>query len=203
MLYVGNLHWCSGRNVLILEKRVFESERKREGNGIKEKKSSLGNISAKVSTRVNEAFGSNCAASTPNVVTSLGQNLVSELQTDSNVLDSTTGKLSNIVADSRIPNEGGANIHRNSNKLLLNLDVAVSMDLVHVLHEWFRKSVYGFFWTSHANIMKEDMCNFPVWVKFYDIPINSFIEDVLSDIATKLATPLMLASYTSAMSRDS
>ncbi|GJV38351.1 hypothetical protein Tco_1410828 [Tanacetum coccineum] len=50
--------------------------------------------------------------------------------------------------------------------------------------------------------MKEDVCNIPVWVKFHDIYINAFIEDGLS-VETKLNTPLMLDSYTSAMCTNS
>ncbi|GKE14263.1 putative reverse transcriptase domain-containing protein [Tanacetum coccineum] len=44
---------------------------------------------------------------------------------------------------------------------------------------------------------------YPVWVKFHDIPIIAFTKDGLSDIATKLDTPLMLDSYTLAMFMDS
>ncbi|GJW66693.1 hypothetical protein Tco_0121117 [Tanacetum coccineum] len=51
--------------------------------------------------------------------------------------------------------------------------------------------------------MKEDVCNIPVWVKFYDIPISAFTKDGLSAILTKLDTTLMLDSYTSAMCTDS
>ncbi|GJY81708.1 zinc knuckle CX2CX4HX4C containing protein [Tanacetum coccineum] len=32
-------------------------------------------------------------------------------------------------------------------------------------------------WTPNANIMKEDVCNILVWVKFYDAPITAFTED--------------------------
>ncbi|GJY86090.1 RNA-directed DNA polymerase, eukaryota, partial [Tanacetum coccineum] len=57
--------------------------------------------------------------------------------------------------------------------------------------------------TPDANIMKEDVCNILVWVKFHDIPITAFTKDSLSVIATKLSTPLMLYYYTSAMCTDS
>ncbi|GJY04486.1 zinc knuckle CX2CX4HX4C containing protein [Tanacetum coccineum] len=32
-------------------------------------------------------------------------------------------------------------------------------------------------WTLDVNIMKEDVCNILVWVKFCDVPITAFIED--------------------------
>ncbi|GKB26034.1 RNA-directed DNA polymerase, eukaryota [Tanacetum coccineum] len=58
-------------------------------------------------------------------------------------------------------------------------------------------------WTPNANIMKEDVCNIHVWVKFHDVPITAFTEYGLSAIATKLGSPLMLDSYTAAMCIDS
>ncbi|GJV70250.1 RNA-directed DNA polymerase, eukaryota [Tanacetum coccineum] len=54
-----------------------------------------------------------------------------------------------------------------------------------------------------VNIMKEDVDNIHVWVRFHDVPITSFTEDGLSAIATKLGNPLMLNSYTTAMCTDS
>ncbi|GKA37373.1 hypothetical protein Tco_0723938 [Tanacetum coccineum] len=41
------------------------------------------------------------------------------------------------------------------------------------------------------NLIKKDMCNVPIWVKFHDVPNNAFTEYGLSVIATKLGTPLM------------
>ncbi|GJS09425.1 RNA-directed DNA polymerase, eukaryota, reverse transcriptase zinc-binding domain protein [Tanacetum coccineum] len=58
-------------------------------------------------------------------------------------------------------------------------------------------------WTPDANIIKEGVCNIPVWVKFHDFPITAFTEDGLSAIATKLGNPLMLDSYMAAMCIDS
>ncbi|GJS97895.1 zinc knuckle CX2CX4HX4C containing protein [Tanacetum coccineum] len=58
-------------------------------------------------------------------------------------------------------------------------------------------------WTPGANIIKEDVCNISIWVKFHDIHITAFTEDGLSAIATKLDTPLMLDSYTSTMCTES
>nr|GEW14181.1 hypothetical protein [Tanacetum cinerariifolium] len=51
-------------------------------------------------------------------------------------------------------------------------------------------------WSPDTNIKKEDMCNEPVWDKFHDILITAFMKDVLSAIATKLGSPLILNSYT-------
>ncbi|GJY90840.1 RNA-directed DNA polymerase, eukaryota [Tanacetum coccineum] len=42
-------------------------------------------------------------------------------------------------------------------------------------------------WTPDANIIKEVVCDIPVWVKFHDVPIIAFIEDGLSVVTTKLA----------------
>ncbi|GKD31810.1 zinc knuckle CX2CX4HX4C containing protein, partial [Tanacetum coccineum] len=54
-----------------------------------------------------------------------------------------------------------------------------------------------------ANIMMEDVCYIPVWVKFHDIPITVFTDDGLSSIATKLRKPLMLDSNTAAICTNS
>ncbi|GJX99225.1 RNA-directed DNA polymerase, eukaryota [Tanacetum coccineum] len=58
-------------------------------------------------------------------------------------------------------------------------------------------------WTPNANIVKEDVCYIPDWVKFDDITIIAFTKDGLSAIKTKLDTPLMLDSSTAAMCMDS
>ncbi|GJR19881.1 RNA-directed DNA polymerase, eukaryota [Tanacetum coccineum] len=58
-------------------------------------------------------------------------------------------------------------------------------------------------WTPNANIMKEDVCNILVWVKFYDAPITAFTEDGLCAIETKLGNPLMLDSCMAAMCTES
>nr|GEW43372.1 hypothetical protein [Tanacetum cinerariifolium] len=58
-------------------------------------------------------------------------------------------------------------------------------------------------WTSDANIIKADVWNIPVSVKFHDVPITAFTEDQLSAITSKLDSPLMLDSYTAAMCTDS
>ncbi|GJZ95438.1 retrovirus-related pol polyprotein from transposon TNT 1-94, partial [Tanacetum coccineum] len=107
-------------------------------------------------------------------------------------------------------------------------DVAISLESFRVVYERLSNNVYGFFlvlkmdvmiendpwlirnvpliskkWTPDANIMKEHVCNIPVWVKFHDIPITMFTEDSLGAIATKLDTPMLIDSYTSAMCTNS
>ncbi|GJZ99949.1 hypothetical protein Tco_0672500 [Tanacetum coccineum] len=52
-------------------------------------------------------------------------------------------------------------------------------------------------WHTDENLLKEDVSNVPVWVKLHGVPVTTFSKDGLSDIATKLDTPLMLDSYTS------
>nr|GEY03364.1 RNA-directed DNA polymerase, eukaryota, reverse transcriptase zinc-binding domain protein [Tanacetum cinerariifolium] len=54
-----------------------------------------------------------------------------------------------------------------------------------------------------ANIIKDDVCNVPVWVKFNVILITAFTKDSLSAIVTKLGTPLMLDSYMIGMCLES
>nr|GEW85779.1 hypothetical protein [Tanacetum cinerariifolium] len=88
-------------------------------------------------------------------------------------------------------------------------DVAISMESVRAINESFTNTVYGFFWgkqmaypnvdnyDSDVNLLKEDVGIVPIWVKFHGVPMTAFSEDSLSDIATKLDTPLMLDSYTS------
>ncbi|GJU24117.1 putative reverse transcriptase domain-containing protein [Tanacetum coccineum] len=58
-------------------------------------------------------------------------------------------------------------------------------------------------WHPDENLLKEDVSNVPVWVKLHGVPVTAFSEDRLSDIATKLGTPLMLDSYTSDMCMQS
>ncbi|GJZ14394.1 zinc knuckle CX2CX4HX4C containing protein [Tanacetum coccineum] len=55
-------------------------------------------------------------------------------------------------------------------------------------------------WHPDENLLKQDVSTIPVWVKLYGVPVTTFSEDVLSTIATKLSTPLMLESYTSDIS---
>ncbi|GKE28424.1 putative reverse transcriptase domain-containing protein [Tanacetum coccineum] len=54
-----------------------------------------------------------------------------------------------------------------------------------------------------VNLLKEDVGNVLVWVKFHGVPMTAFSEDGLSAITTKLGTPLMLDSYTSDICMES
>nr|GEZ55315.1 hypothetical protein [Tanacetum cinerariifolium] len=54
-----------------------------------------------------------------------------------------------------------------------------------------------------VNLLKEDVGNVPVWVKFNGVPMTTFSEDGMSVIATKISTPLMLDSHTSDMCMQS
>ncbi|GKE70932.1 glucomannan 4-beta-mannosyltransferase 9-like protein [Tanacetum coccineum] len=58
-------------------------------------------------------------------------------------------------------------------------------------------------WHPDENLLKEDVCTVPVWVKLHGVLVTAFNEDGLSDIATKLGNPLMLDSYTSDMCMQS
>ncbi|GJZ22652.1 gag-aspartyl protease domain-containing protein [Tanacetum coccineum] len=40
-------------------------------------------------------------------------------------------------------------------------------------------------WIPNDNLLKDDVCNVPVWVNFHDVPITAFSVDGLSAIATK------------------
>ncbi|GJX99159.1 putative reverse transcriptase domain-containing protein [Tanacetum coccineum] len=54
-------------------------------------------------------------------------------------------------------------------------------------------------WNPDVNLLTEDVHNVPVCGKLHGVLVTAFNEDGLSVIATKLDTPLMLDSYTSAM----
>ncbi|GKE08610.1 retrotransposon protein, putative, ty1-copia subclass [Tanacetum coccineum] len=58
-------------------------------------------------------------------------------------------------------------------------------------------------WHPDESLLKEDVSIVPVLVKLHGVPITTFSEDGLSDIATKLGTPLMLDFYTSDMCMQS
>ncbi|GJS92365.1 nucleotide-diphospho-sugar transferase [Tanacetum coccineum] len=58
-------------------------------------------------------------------------------------------------------------------------------------------------WHPDENLLKEDVCTVPVWVKLHGVLVTAFSEDGLSAIATKLGNPLMLDSYTSDMCMQS
>nr|GEZ44134.1 hypothetical protein [Tanacetum cinerariifolium] len=106
-------------------------------------------------------------------------------------------------------------------------DVAISLESVWAASEHFANHAYSFFlekcvaypvvenyfirstplilkkWNPDANLLKEDVCNVPIWVKIHGVPITEFSEDRLSDTTTKLGIPLVIDFYTSAMCTES
>ena len=60
-----------------------------------------------------------------------------------------------------------------------------------------------FKWSHMVNVSKDYLKSVPVWVELHAVPITTFTKDGLSDIATKLSTPLMLDTYTTSMCIES
>ncbi|GKB68887.1 copia protein [Tanacetum coccineum] len=62
------------------------------------------------------------------------------------------------------------------------------MDAMLKYGPWFIRNILLILkkWTPDANLLKEDVGNVPVWVKFHNVPITTFSEDGLSAIETKL-----------------
>ncbi|PWA61290.1 ATPase, F1/V1/A1 complex, alpha/beta subunit, Zinc knuckle CX2CX4HX4C [Artemisia annua] len=58
-------------------------------------------------------------------------------------------------------------------------------------------------WTMNTNLLKEDLTNIPVWVKFHDVPLGMFSDDGLSLLVTLIGTPRMLDDCTSQMCIES
>jgi hypothetical protein len=58
-------------------------------------------------------------------------------------------------------------------------------------------------WTLNTNLLKEDLTNTLVWVKFHDLPLNMFSDDGLSLLGTLIGTPKRLDAYTSQMCKES
>lgn len=54
-------------------------------------------------------------------------------------------------------------------------------------------------WNVDVCLSKNNHDKVPVWVKMHDVPMQTFTDDGLSMIATKLGKPMMLDSYTSTM----
>ncbi|GKD34220.1 ARID DNA-binding domain-containing protein [Tanacetum coccineum] len=127
-------------------------------------------------------------------------------------------KHSDVGADSGIPNYRGAHIHGNLNKASLNgaplnsgpnsrgkwmaFPIFSSMDGMDAMLEngpWFILNTLFILkkWNPDVNLLKEDVGNVSIWVKFHGVPMMALSEDGLSAISTKLGTPLMLDSYTS------
>ncbi|PWA74765.1 zinc knuckle CX2CX4HX4C [Artemisia annua] len=48
-------------------------------------------------------------------------------------------------------------------------------------------------WTLNTNLLKEDLTNIPVWVKFHNVPLAMFSDDGLSLLATLIGTPKIFA----------
>ena len=57
-------------------------------------------------------------------------------------------------------------------------------------------------WTN-TDLLKEDLTNIPVWVKFHDVPLAMFSDDGLSLLVTLIRTHKMLDAYTSQMYMES
>ncbi|GKD50246.1 hypothetical protein Tco_1279222, partial [Tanacetum coccineum] len=110
------------------------------------------------------------------------------------------------------------------------IDVVVPVESIQPISKRFANTTYGFFlgkraaylvvanyvrnawgkygwskwmWHSDVNLLKEDVGTVNVWVKLYGVSVTAFKEDGLSNIATKIVTPLMLDSYMSNMCMQS
>ena len=55
----------------------------------------------------------------------------------------------------------------------------------------------------NRNLLKEDLTNIPVWVKFHDVPFAMFSDDGLCLLATLIGTPKRLDAFTSQMCKES
>ena len=58
-------------------------------------------------------------------------------------------------------------------------------------------------WNLNTNLIKEDLTNILVWVKFHDVLVAMFSNYSLSLLATLIGTSKMLDSYTSQMCLES
>nr|GEW41244.1 zinc knuckle CX2CX4HX4C [Tanacetum cinerariifolium] len=58
-------------------------------------------------------------------------------------------------------------------------------------------------WTINSRLCKEELTRIPVWAKIHDVPIQVFLENGLSIIASQIGKPIMLDSYTSSMCIES
>ncbi|GKA68274.1 zinc knuckle CX2CX4HX4C containing protein [Tanacetum coccineum] len=57
-------------------------------------------------------------------------------------------------------------------------------------------------WSMNTCLCKEELTRILVWVKIHDVPIQVFLEDGLSIIASQIGKPIMLDSYTTSMCID-
>ncbi|GJV44868.1 zinc knuckle CX2CX4HX4C containing protein [Tanacetum coccineum] len=58
-------------------------------------------------------------------------------------------------------------------------------------------------WNMNSSLLKEELTRISVWVKINDVPLQVFLEDGISLIASQIGKPIILDSYTSAMCIDS
>ncbi|GKB06796.1 zinc knuckle CX2CX4HX4C containing protein [Tanacetum coccineum] len=58
-------------------------------------------------------------------------------------------------------------------------------------------------WMMNTSLFKEELTRILVWVKLHDVPVQVFLEDGISLIATQIGKPIMLDSFTSLMCIDS
>ncbi|GJR63783.1 hypothetical protein Tco_1505945 [Tanacetum coccineum] len=105
-------------------------------------------------------------------------------------------------------------------------DVAITFESIRAINKHYANTVYGFFleirvaypvvdkylkntwskyglWNPGENLLKENVGNVLVWVKFHGVHVTVFTDDGLSTIASTLGTPLMLDFYTSDMCMQS
>ncbi|GKD48266.1 hypothetical protein Tco_1277242, partial [Tanacetum coccineum] len=127
-------------------------------------------------------------------------NTVDDVGKDSDGLNSSLTKVSpRNFAMNKEDNMHDENDRLTPSKSTTNLNKAIS--------EQFANTAYGFFlgkcvaYPVVANYVRNtwDVGNVLVWVKLHGVPLTSFSDDSLSDIATKLGTSLILDSYTSDM----
>ncbi|GJV62598.1 zinc knuckle CX2CX4HX4C containing protein [Tanacetum coccineum] len=58
-------------------------------------------------------------------------------------------------------------------------------------------------WTMNTSVFKEEFTRITVWVKLYDVPLQVFLKDGISLIASQIGKPIMLDSFTNSMCIDS
>ncbi|GJT07354.1 ribonuclease H-like domain-containing protein [Tanacetum coccineum] len=66
-----------------------------------------------------------------------------------------------------------------------------------------RISIFFNKWSPFMSLLKEELSNVPVWVKFHDVLLVAYKSDGLSFMAMKTGTPLMLDSYMNSMCLES
>ncbi|GJY36951.1 hypothetical protein Tco_0422329 [Tanacetum coccineum] len=100
-----------------------------------------------------------------------------------------------------IPTGKKLNIHTLFTSGGNGIDVVVLVEFIRAISDRFANTTYGFFFGKKvaypvfANYVRNTWAKYGL-VKLHGVPVTAFSEDVLSAIATKLGTPLMLYSYT-------